>query len=273
MAEQHYRVVIAYKGRDYFGWQYLGDAGEKPTVQFEILKALRKISKYETCRVAGASRTDAGVHALGQVAKLTTPLQIAPDKLQWGMNSLLPRDIRIIASARCAPDFNPNRQALSKTYRYYFTIDALCAPLLGDLVAHVPLSSSRQTDGVGEPGIQSMRAACDVFVGEHDFSAFSVRDVSGKSPIRTVASLELFKTPEAGFGSAVYCFEIKGNGFLKYMVRYIVGSLFEVGRKNLDAARIQAALALPQPEKLSAKAKAKGLHLIEIEYEALLLQC
>ena len=76
MAEQHYRVVIAYKGSDYFGWQYLGDAGEKPTVQFEILKALRKISKYETCRVAGASRTDAGVHALGQVSpskQVTSP--------------------------------------------------------------------------------------------------------------------------------------------------------------------------------------------------------
>ena len=142
MAEQHYRVVIAYKGRDYFGWQYLGDAGEKPTVQFEILKALRKISKYETCQVAGASRTDAGVHALGQVAKLTTPLQIAPDKLQNGMNSLLPRDIRMVACARCAPGFNPNREALSKTYRYYFTIDVLCAPLLGDLVAHVPLATS-----------------------------------------------------------------------------------------------------------------------------------
>jgi len=270
MAEQHYRVVIAYKGRDYFGWQYLGDAGEKPTVQFEILKALRKISKYETCQVAGASRTDAGVHALGQVAKLTTPLQIAPDKLQTGMNSLLPRDIRMVACARCAPGFNPNREALSKTYRYYFTIDVLCAPLLGDLVAHVPLATSN--GGVGACGIQSMEAACDVFVGEHNFSSFSVRDVSGRSPIRTVASLELFKTPEAGFGEGVYCFEIKGNGFLKYMVRYIVGSLFEVGRQNIGAAAIQAALAQPQPEKLSAKAKAKGLHLIKIDYERLALQ-
>ena len=271
MAEQHYRVVIAYKGRDYFGWQYLGDAGEKPTVQFEILKALRKISKYETCQVAGASRTDAGVHALGQVAKLTTPLQIAPDKLQRGMNSLLPRDIRMVACARCAPVFNPNREAISKTYRYYFTIDALCAPLLGDLVAHVPLlpATATATGDAGENRIQRMKAACDVFVGEHDFSSFSVRDVSGKSAIRTVASLELFKTPDAGFGEGVYCFEIKGNGFLKYMVSYIVGSLFEVGRENLDAAAIDAALALPQPGKLSAKAKAKGLHLIEIDYDGL----
>ena len=272
MAEQHYRVVIAYKGRDYFGWQYLGDAGEKPTVQFEILKVLRKISKYETCQVAGASRTDAGVHALGQVAKLTTPLQIAPDKLQRGMNSLLPRDIRMVACARCAPVFNPNREAVSKTYRYYFTIDALCAPLLGDLVAHVPLLSATATGDAGENRIQRMKAACDVFVGEHDFSSFSVRDVSGKSAIRTVASLELFKTPDAGFGEGVYCFEIKGNGFLKYMVRYIVGSLFEVGRQNIGAAAIQAALAQPQSEKLSAKAKAKGLHLIKIDYERPALQ-
>ncbi len=265
MAAQHYKIIIAYKGRDYFGWQYLGDAGEKPTIEFEILKVLRKISKYETCQVAGASRTDAGVHALGQVAKLTTPLQIAPDKLQRGMNSLLPRDIRIVECARCAPAFNPNREAVSKTYRYYFTIDVLCAPLLSDLVAHVPMAKA--TGDIEETAIQRMKAACDLFVGEHDFSSFSVRDVSGKSPTRTVAKLDLGLAAEAAFGSAVYCFEIKGNGFLKYMVRYIVGSLFEVGRQNIEAAAIQAALARPQPAKLSAKAKAKGLHLIKIEYE------
>ena len=266
MIAQHYRVVIAYKGRDYFGWQYQGDAGEKPTVQFEVLKALRKISRHMPCQVAGASRTDAGVHALGQVAKLTMPVQIAPDRLQRGLNSLLPSDVRIIECVHCAPEFNPNREALSKTYRYYFTIDVLCAPLLSDLVAHVPLPVSTAMGDAGECGLQSMKAACDLFLGEHNFSNFSVRDVSGKSQVRTVMALDLFQAAEVGFGSAVYCFEIKGNGFLKYMVRYIVGSLFEVGRQNLDGPAIQAALVVPQPKKLSAKAQARGLHLIKIDY-------
>jgi tRNA pseudouridine38-40 synthase len=264
MDQRHYRVVIAYKGSHYFGWQYLGDGGDKPTVQFEVLQALRKISKYAACVVAGASRTDAGVHALGQVAKLSTALQIDPDKLKLGLNSLLPKDIRILECKTCGVGFNPNKQAMSKTYRYFFTVDHLCAPVLGDLVGHVPLVDASDPEGP----LERMQSAGQLFIGEHDFAGFSVRDTSGKSSIRSILSLELIKAAHSEFGPEVYYFEIKGSGFLKYMVRYIVGSLFEVGRLKIDAAAIEAALIAPNHDKLSPKAKAKGLHLIKIDYES-----
>ena len=123
MNHHYYRVVVSYNGSNYFGWQDLGADEEKATVQGTITQALRKICKYADCTVAGASRTDAGVHAQGQVAKFSIPLEITPEKIQRGLNSLLPDDIRIWQSTCCQADFNPNKQSISKKYRYYFSID------------------------------------------------------------------------------------------------------------------------------------------------------
>ncbi len=264
MDRHHYRVVISYNGSSYFGWQDLGEASEKPTIQFEVLQVLRKISKYAECVVSGASRTDAGVHSLGQVAKLSTPLKIDPAMLRLGMNSLLPADIRIRECENCLADFNPNRHCKSKIYRYYFSVDEIGNPLLKDIVAHVPLV---RTNAQGfQPGIERMRAACSLFLGEHDFSSFSVSDEKLKTTIRTVLNVDLHKSNGSDFGCETYYVEIEGNGFLKYMVRYILGALFEVGRGNIDAAAIEKGLAEPSPAKLSAKAKSSGLHLIRIDY-------
>ena len=261
MDRQHYRVVIAYNGSNYFGWQDLGDASEKPTIQSEVLQALRKISKYAQCVVSGASRTDAGVHALGQVAKLSTELQIDPAKLHLGMNSLLPDDIRISTCESCPADFNPNRDCVSKTYRYFFSIDEIGNPLLENIVAHVALV---QTDI--QPGLERMRSACKLFVGNHDFANFAVRDENLRTTVRTVFNVELHKSHGSDFGCDIYYVEIEGNGFLKYMVRYILGALFAVGRGNIDSATIEQALAEPGLDKLSPRAKSGGLHLIRIDY-------
>jgi len=268
MNQQHYRVVISYNGSDYFGWQDLGDGGEKPTVQFEVLQALRKISKYAQCVVAGASRTDAGVHALGQVAKFSTPLQIDPTMLQLGMNSLLPDTIRIRECVTCTPDFNPNKQCVSKTYRYYFSIDEIGSPLLRDIVAHVPLVSANGNANLDDAlhGIERMKVACAAFIGQHDFCDFSASDGSEKSTVRTLLKLDLQKSDSAEFGGEIYSIEITGNGFLRHMVRYIVAALFEVGREKITVGVIEEAFVNPGQGKLSSKAKSRGLHLVTIDY-------
>jgi tRNA pseudouridine38-40 synthase len=265
MAPQYYRVIISYKGSHYFGWQDLGDGGVKPTVQFEILKVLRQICGFADCIVAGASRTDGGVHAQGQVAKLTISLVIDPAKLLLGLNSLLPADIRIRSCLSCAKEFNPNRDCVSKKYRYYFSIEKVSLPVLGDIVAHVPLLGRGAEDESSFH--QKINKACDVFVGEHDFYSFSTRDKSAGYTVRRVNKLELLKSNLSDFGTTVYYFEIEGGGFLKHMIRYIVATLLEVGKGKFDSNFIEDLLRNPVENKICPKAKAKGLHLIDINYQ------
>lgn len=265
MKNHYYRVVVSYNGSNYFGWQDLGADEEKATVQGTITQALRKICKYADCTVAGASRTDAGVHAQGQVAKLSIPLEITSEKLQLGLNSLLPDDIRILQCTNCQAEFNPNKQSVSKKYRYYFSTDRIRSPLLHGIVVHVP-SKIEGTKINVELDLESMRQACKHFIGEHDFYSYSSRDKNIGSTIRTINQLNMKRTAALELDAEIYYFEIEGNGFLKHMVRYIVGAIFEVGRHAIDSEDIRQGLHDRNEKKFSPKAKARGLHLIEITY-------
>jgi len=265
MKYHHYRVVVSYNGSNYFGWQDLGDEEAKATVQGTITQALRKICKYADCIVAGASRTDAGVHAQGQVAKFSIPLAISPGKLQLGLNSLLPKDIRIRQCTKSTADFNPNRQSISKKYRYYFSIDSISSPILQGIVAHVPLGIEEGQSNT-ELDLECMRQACKLFVGEYDFYSFASKDKNIASTVRTINYLEMKRTDALGLDVEVYYFEIEGNGFLRHMVRYIAGAIFEAGRHVIDFEDIRQALCSRNEKKFSPKAKARGLHLIEIYY-------
>ena len=265
MKYHYYRVVVSYKGSNYFGWQDLGAEEDKATVQGTISQALRKICKYADCSVSGASRTDAGVHAQGQVAKLSIPLEITPEKLQLGLNSLLPEDIRIWQCTLCPADFNPNKQSISKKYRYYFSTDRISSPLLHGIVAHVP-SKIEGAQSTTQLDLESMRQACKLFIGEHDFYSFSSNDKNVVSTVRTISHLQIKRTDALDFDVAVYYFEIEGSGFLRHMVRYIVGAIFEAGRHVIDSEDIRQALCNRNEKKFSPKAKARGLHLIEIMY-------
>lgn len=265
MKPHHYRVAISYNGSNYFGWQDLGDEGNKATVQGTITQALRKICKYADCIVAGASRTDAGVHAQGQVAKFSIPLEISPAKLQLGLNSLLPEDIRIWQCIKCEADFNPNKQSTSKKYRYYFSTDRIGSPIVHGIVAHVP-SKIEGAQSNTQLDLETMRQACKPFIGEHDFYSFSSRDKNISSTVRTISQLKMERTDALGLDVEVYYFEIEGNGFLRHMVRYIVGAIIEAGRHVIDSEDIRQALCDRNEQKFSPKAKARGLHLIEITY-------
>ena len=260
----HHRLIVSYKGTSYFGWQDLGTNEQKPTVEASIQKVLNKICKYQSCTISVASRTDAGVHAQGQVIKITIALAIKSEKLLLGMNSLLPDDIRVLNCQPCAVEFNSNKDSTSKVYHYYFCTDTIYNPAINDIVAHIPSNINIPTIGLLD--IEFMQQACKLFIGEHDFYSFSKRDVNMISTFRTILSCEILQDPSSTFGNNIYYLKIVGEGFLRYMVRYIAGALFELGRKKLSLSDISEALLNHKEKKISSKAKSKGLHLIHISY-------
>lgn len=261
---QYHRLVVSYKGTHYFGWQDLGEGENKPTVQRTIHQVLKKICKQRSCSLAAASRTDGGVHAQGQVVKVSLDLEIDSEKLLRGMNSLLPQDIRVMRCEPCPQEFNPNRDSASKEYHYYFSTDAIHNPLLSDFVTQLrPANAGTIAESID---IVLMQQGCELFVGEHDFQNFAKYEVNIGSTRRTVFSCDIQRASFSTFGDNVYCLRIVGDGFLRNMVRYMAGTLFALGRKQLSANSISEALSCSKAEKLSAKAKARGLHLISINY-------
>lgn len=261
---QCFRIIIAYKGTRYFGWQDLGVNEQKATIQASLHKALKKICQYQHCIVSGASRTDAGVHAQGQVAKLSVPMEIDSKKLHSKMNSLLPDDIRIQHCDPCSTSFNPNRDAISKEYHYYFSTELSPNPIFSDIVA--PASAPGSSLRMEALDIETMQQACGLFIGKHDFYSFAAQDTKLKSTLRTVFKCEILNAHFAGFNGDIYYLKIIGDGFLKHMVRYIAGVLFDIGRGKLCLKQISETLEGHRKEKLSPKSKAKGLHLIKINY-------
>jgi len=251
----HYKVRISYKGTNYVGWQSqeaITEKVDRPTVQTTIHQVLRKISKYKECSVSGASRTDKGVHAQSQLGKLSIPLDVEAKKLQMGMNDLLPKDIRILECEVCGEEFNPSKDSKLKEYHYYFCTSDIENPVLSDFVAHAKNSLD----------IESMKKAAKLFEGEHDFFNFCSPSSQAFTTIRTVISCEILKADFNSFNQEIYYLKITGTGFLKHMVRLIVGALFGVGNGSVNEGDISKYLKYHQVEKLGRKAGARGLHLI-----------
>jgi len=257
----YHRLIISYKGTRYFGWQDLGTNEQKPTIEGIIHKILTKICKYESCTISVSSRTDAGVHAKGQVAKISIPILIESEKLLLGMNSLLPPDICILECKSCHAEFNSNKDSKSKEYHYYFSTDTISNPILNDIVEYLPFSNNKKS-----LDIELMREACKLFIGKHDFYSFAKRDNTMNSTFRTILSCEILQTEALTFPNKIYYLKIVGEGFLRYMVRYIIGALLSLGNRHLSISDISEALSIHKEEKISAKAKARGLHLIQISY-------
>lgn len=260
----YHRLLISYKGSSYYGWQDLGTEQEKPTVQASIQQVLNKICKQQNSIISASSRTDAGVHAQGQVLKITLPIAIESDKILLGMNSLLPDDIRVLQCQTSTAEFNPNKDSVSKEYHYYFCTDTIYNPVLNDMVAHITSDDKGSTKKSLD--IELMKEACKLFIGEHDFYSFAKRDTTMDSTLRTVVSCEILQSQALAFGNEVYYLKIVGEGFLRYMVRYIAGALFALGKGQLSLSDISEALNNHKEEKISSRAKSKGLHLIEVFY-------
>ena len=195
--------------------------------------------------VAGSGRTDAGVHALAQVAAFTIENPITADNLRRAVNRLLPPAIRVLDAKEMHADFHPRFDAVAKTYRYLLHRAEICPPFEWRFVHHHPYPLDEA----------AMMAGAPVFTGEHDFSAFAAADeryAPGQSQIRTILSSDLVRHGDR------MVYTVRGSGFLKHMVRNLVGTLLEVGRGNMTGTSI--------PQKSGPTAPAKGLTLVSVEY-------
>ena len=239
------RIQLAYDGGPFHGWQVQPGL---PTIQ-GLLEEILSAMEGQPVHVAGSGRTDAGVHALAQVAAFSLQNPIPPLNLRRAVNRLLPPAIRVLSAQEVHPDFHPRFDAVSKIYEYRIVRGEVCSPFEWPYVYHHPYPLDEER----------MAAFARVFEGEHDFSAFAAADASdaeGKSKVRTVFSSVL----ERGEGRLVY--RVRGSGFLKHMVRNIVGTLIAAGRGNLPGV-----VSLPQ--RSGATAPAKGLFLVSVEYPAM----
>jgi tRNA pseudouridine38-40 synthase len=250
------RITVSYDGTDYHGWQVQPGL---QTIQGELESILAQIEGRPVC-VHGSGRTDAGVHALAQVAAFDLANPIPVENLVRAVNRLLPRDIRILDARDAPPDFHPRYQATAKTYEYRILRAAICPPFDRRYVHHhpYPLDEAR------------MIALAPLFEGEHDFSAFAAsdeRDELGRSKVRTIFSSVLERCEDR------LIYRVRGSGFLKHMVRNLVGALIEVGKGNLSLRDLNAALrdfeARLKPgfgPPRGPSAPARGLFLVSVEY-------
>lgn len=248
------RLVIAFDGTAYAGWQRQPVAR---TVQGVLEESLATMTRHPVV-LHGAGRTDAGVHALGMVANFQTETNIPCTGFRMGLNSMLSADIRVLAVSEAAADFHARRSARSKTYYYDLAGGPVQMPCARLYSAHVP----------GPLDLEAMQACADHLVGRHDFSSFEAagsRDPKkgGRGAERQIffARWSRLSGPEER-----YRFEVSGDGFLRHMVRNIVGTLIQVGRGRMAPDRFPAVMAARDRAAAGPTAPACGLFLKEVEY-------
>lgn len=253
---QYYRLTLQYKGTRYLGWQVQPDEAGL-TVQGELNKALRVISKSEEVKSMGAGRTDAGVHALGQVAKVGIELKIAPVNLLKALNVNLPNDIRIVSCELSNEDFFPTIHAKSKEYHYRFTCNRTFTAFQNDLIHNHPF----------ELDIEKMREACKILIGTHDFSNFYCEGTEVSHNIREIFECEILEIPQGEWMLPPhYVFRIVGNGFLKQMVRLLVGAIWNIGRGKITLEDLRLALGPNKVQRLGPVAPPEGLYMVRVIY-------
>src|SRR5215467_8425549 len=251
---RHFKLTIAYDGTDFHGWQMQTN---KPTIQGEIVDVLQRLTQ-EKIYVHGAGRTDAGVHALGQVASFHTHSALSAQEFQRAMNALLPPVIRIVRAEEVGPDFHARWSARCKTYRYRLYRGKVVPPALWRYVLHYPFPLDED----------AMRDAARRFVGTHDFAAFAAStgsddDDRERSTEREIYSSELVRSDDG----EELIYTVKGRSFLRYMVRKMVGTLLEVGRSRLVADDILRLYQSRDRAKSGPTVPPQGLCMVEVMHD------
>jgi tRNA pseudouridine38-40 synthase len=247
------KLVISFDGTSYCGWQRQDNG---PTIQEELERAVSLITNQPT-RVHGAGRTDAGVHALGMTAHFRTESNIELKALLKGLNSILPEVIAIPEVSEEAPDFHARFSARAKTYRYTFYNGIIECPVKRLYRTHVPFPLS----------VDKIESCLQVLTGTHDFGSFEAsgsRDRNyhkGRGAVRTIFSAELSK-PEPDLFHVL----LTGDGFLRHMVRNIVGTVLDVGRGKISIEKFRDILEKRDRHLAGATAPAQGLTLVEVHY-------
>lgn len=246
MESKRILLTVSYDGTGYCGWQFQENG---PSIQDEIEKALGKAVGRFT-RVTGASRTDAGVHALGQRAHFDTESAIPADKYPFVLNRFLPEDIRVTEGIMVPPDFHARFDAVGKWYTYRIHNAPHPSALYRHLTAHVPIPLDAE----------KMDQSARLLLGTHDFAAFAAAGGQAKTTVRTIDAVSVSRE-----GKEI-TLKIHGNGFLYNMVRIIAGTLIYVGQGKLEIDCISRAIHSKNRLDLGVTAPACGLELTRVEY-------
>jgi len=245
------KLILSYEGTEFAGWQVQPDA---PTVQGILASAIARVTG-ETVLPQGSGRTDAGVHALAQVATFATESSVPTANFVKALNDILPESVRILQVEEVATDFHARKSARGKTYRYRIYRDAICPPFLSRYVWHYPYPLEEQ----------AMMRAASLLEGEHDFTSFAAVDPergenAPASNVRRIFS----STWELQEDELVYT--VKGSGFLHHMVRNLVGTFILVGKGTLHPEDVMRILQARNRSAAGATAPASGLYLVKVEY-------
>ncbi len=261
------RLTLSYDGADFAGWQV---QPERTTVQGALASAIERLSG-ENVLPQGSGRTDAGVHALAQVASFQTASPIPAENWMKALNDILPASIRVLEAAEAPPDFHARKSARAKTYRYRIHRGALCPPFLARYVWHYPYPLEES----------AMVAASGVVVGGHDFTSFAAVDpervermaaeenvrtsIARTSMVRTTNVRTIFSSSWTREGEE-FIYTIRGSGFLHHMVRNLVGTFLLVGKGTVSLEDLRRILEARERTAAGPTAPANGLYLVEVEY-------
>jgi tRNA pseudouridine38-40 synthase len=256
------RLTLSYDGADLAGWQVQPG---RTTVQGALASAIGRLSG-ENVLPQGSGRTDAGVHALAQVASFATASTIPVENWMKALNDILPASIRVLEVTEAAPEFHARKSARAKTYRYRMHRGAICPPFLARYVWHYPSPLEES----------AMVAVAGVVVGEHDFTSFAAVDpervermAAGENVhttnVRPTNVRTIFSSSWTREGEELI-YTVRGNGFLHHMVRNLVGTFLLVGKGTVSPEDLRRILDARERTAAGATAPASGLYLVEVEY-------
>jgi tRNA pseudouridine38-40 synthase len=249
----NYKLLIQYDGTDFHGWQVQEN---DRTIQGELERVIGMLEDAKVS-VIGSGRTDAGVHAEGQVANVVLNRTFTPDKLRAAINGNLWRDIRIMKAEKAPDEFHARFSAKKKTYVYR----VMNAPVMSPFWRRFAHHEHKPLD------IAGMTRASRLLLGEHDWTAFASAQSDGDSRLRTVSDCTIESHWDSRASASIIEFRISANGFLRYMVRSIVGTLIEVGRGEKDSDTIHTAIVTGDRSLAGKTAPAHGLTLQKVDYE------
>ena len=245
------KLLLAYDGTEFSGWQIQPEAA---TIQGILSSAIGRLTG-EKVLPQGSGRTDAGVHALGQVATFVTESPIPTENLVVALNDILPRAVRVLDAAEVAPEFHPRKSARAKSYRYRMYRGAICPPFLARYVWHYPYPLEEA----------AMQLAATSIVGEHDFTSFAAVDPErGRhEEVSNVRRIFCSKWERQG---DEFVYTVRANGFLHHMVRNLVGTFVLAGKGTIKPSDMFHILEARSRSAAGATAPATGLYLVSVEY-------
>jgi tRNA pseudouridine38-40 synthase len=248
----NYKLLLQYDGTDFHGWQIQDDLR---TVQGELTQALSLIDG-RGVNVHGSGRTDAGVHAEGQVASAEIEREISTAKLRAAINGNIGKDVRVLTVETAPEDFHARYSALEKTYLYRI----VNAPVVSPFWWRYAHQDARRLD------LEKMKSGAELFCGKHDWTAFSAAQSDVEDRVRTVTQVEIVERLEPRSRGSLIEIHVSADGFLRYMVRAIAGTLLALGRGELDREAISEAIETGDRPTAAVTAPACGLTLLSVRY-------